>query len=54
LKTFTLGGQHISQGVQRYFCYKGGFSFAEIYISKFGIVTVSDSKFGRSFSDVLI
>jgi hypothetical protein len=54
LKTFTLGGQHISQGFQRYFCCQEWFSFAEVYISKFGIVTVSDSKFGRSLGDFLI
>jgi hypothetical protein len=46
LKIFTLGGQHIGQGFQEYFCYKEITYFAKFYISKFGIVTVSDSKFG--------
>jgi hypothetical protein len=46
LKIFTLGGQHVSQGFQRYFCYKERLSFAEIIFRIFGIVTVSDSKFG--------
>jgi hypothetical protein len=54
LKISTFGDQHIGQGFQSYFCYKAGLSFAEIYNSKFGIVTVSDSKFDRSLSDVLI
>jgi hypothetical protein len=30
LKNFTLGGQHVSQGFQRYFCYTERLSFAEI------------------------
>jgi hypothetical protein len=46
LKFFTLGGQHIRQGFQRYFCYKERLSFAEIMFQILGIVTVSDSKFG--------
>jgi hypothetical protein len=46
LKIFTLGDQHISQGFQRYFCYQERLSFAEIIFQIFGIVTVSDSKFG--------
>jgi hypothetical protein len=46
LKFFTLGGHHIGQGFQEYFCYKEITCFAKIYISNFGIVTVSDSKFG--------
>jgi hypothetical protein len=46
LKFFTLGDQHISQGFQRYFCYLERLSFAEIIFQIFGIVTVSDSKFG--------
>jgi hypothetical protein len=41
-----LGGHHIGQGFQEYFCYKEITCFAKIYISNFGIVTVSDSKFG--------
>jgi hypothetical protein len=46
LKIFTLGGQHMRQGCQRYFCYKERLSFAEIIFQIFGIVTVLDSKFG--------
>jgi hypothetical protein len=40
LKTSTLGDQHISPGFQIYFCYQEWFSFAEIYISKLGMVTI--------------
>jgi hypothetical protein len=36
LKFFTLGGQHIRQGFQRYFCYKKRLSFAEIIFQIFG------------------
>jgi hypothetical protein len=50
LKIFTLGGQHMRQGCQRYFCYKERLSFAEIIFRILGMVTVSDSKFGRSLS----
>jgi hypothetical protein len=46
LKFFTLGGHHIRQGFQRYFCYKERLSFAEIIFQILGIVTVSDSIFG--------
>jgi hypothetical protein len=46
LKFFTLGDQHIDQGFHSYFCYKEMSSFAEILFPIFGIVTVSDSKFG--------
>jgi hypothetical protein len=46
LKFFTLGGQHIRQGFQGYFCYKERLSFAEIKFQILGIVTVSDSIFG--------
>jgi hypothetical protein len=46
LKYFTLGGQHIRQGFQRYFCYKERLSFAEITFQILGIVTISDSIFG--------
>jgi hypothetical protein len=46
LKISTLGDQHIDQGFQSYFCYKEMLSFAEILFQNFGIVTVSDSKFG--------
>jgi hypothetical protein len=54
LKTSTLGDQHISPGFQIYFCYQEWFSFAEIYISKWDMVTVSDSKFSRCLSQALI
>jgi hypothetical protein len=46
LKISTLGDQHNGQGFQSYFCYKEVSSFAEILFPIFGIVTVSDSKFG--------
>jgi hypothetical protein len=46
LKTATVGLHHIGQGFQGYFCFEEITSFAKIYISNLGIVTVSDSKFG--------
>jgi hypothetical protein len=46
LKTATVGCQDIGQGFQGYFCFEEITSFAKIYISNLGIVTVSDSKFG--------
>jgi hypothetical protein len=47
LKFFTLGGQHIRQGFQRYFCYKEGLSFAKIIfqilvLSLFQIQSLAD------------
>jgi hypothetical protein len=54
LKFSTLGDQHIGQGFLPYFCFKERRSFAEIYISKLGMVAVSDSNFGSSFSDALV
>jgi hypothetical protein len=54
LKFSTLVDQHIGQGFQSYFCYKEMLSFAEILFEILGIVTVSDSNFGSSLSDVLI
>jgi hypothetical protein len=54
LKFSTLGDQPIGQGFQSYFCYKERLSFAEILFAFLSIVTVSDSKFDRSLSDVLI
>jgi hypothetical protein len=54
LKFSTLGDQHIGQGFQSYFCYKERLSFAEILFAFLIIVTVSDSKFDRSLSVVLI
>jgi hypothetical protein len=47
LKFFTLGGQHIRQGCQRYFCYKERLSFAEIIfqilvLSLFQIQSLAD------------
>jgi hypothetical protein len=49
-----LGTQHIGQGILSYFCFKERRSFAEIYISKLGMVAISDSNFGSSFSDALV
>jgi hypothetical protein len=46
LKFSTLGGQHIGQGFQSYFCYKEMLSFAEIVFAFLSIVIVSDSNFG--------
>jgi hypothetical protein len=46
LKFFTLGGQQMRQGCQRYFCYTERLSFAEILIRILDMVTISDSKFG--------
>jgi hypothetical protein len=46
LKTATVGLHHIGQGFQGYFCSEEITSFAKIYISNLGIVTVSDSNFG--------
>jgi hypothetical protein len=54
LKFSTLVDQHIGQGFQSYFCYKERIGFAEILFAFLGIVTVSDSNFGSSLSDVLI
>jgi hypothetical protein len=47
LKFFTLGGPHIRQGFQRYFCYKERLSFAEILfqilvLSLFQIQSLAD------------
>jgi hypothetical protein len=53
LKISTLGDQHIGQGFQSYFWYREMLSFAEILFAFLGIVTVSDSNFGWSLSDVL-
>jgi hypothetical protein len=53
LKFSSLSGHHIGQGIQSYFCC-GERSFAEIYISNLGMVTVSDSNFGSSLSDALV
>jgi hypothetical protein len=44
----------MSQGIQWYFCSEERMSFVEILFAFLGIVTVSDSKFDRSLSDVLI
>jgi hypothetical protein len=46
LKIFTLGGQHIRQGFQNYFCSDEISCFAEILFEFWGLVTVSDSNFG--------
>jgi hypothetical protein len=54
LKFSSLSDHHIGQGIQSYFCCGERRSFAEIYISKLGMVTVSDSNFGSSFSDALV
>jgi hypothetical protein len=54
LKTSTLGDQHTSPGFQIYFCYQEWFSLAEIYISKWDMVTISDSKFSRCLSKALV
>jgi hypothetical protein len=54
LKFSTLGDQHIGQGFQWYFCSEERIRFAEILFAFLGIVTVSDSNFGSSLSDVLI
>jgi hypothetical protein len=50
----TLGDQHMSPSFQSYFCYKERTGFAEILIHILGIVTISDSNFSSSLSDVLI
>jgi hypothetical protein len=41
-----LGDQHTRQGIQWYCCSEERISFVEILFQTFGIVTVSDSKFG--------
>jgi hypothetical protein len=46
LKIFTLGGQHIRQGFQNYFCSEEISYFAKIIFEIWGLVTVSDSNFG--------
>jgi hypothetical protein len=54
LKFSTLGDQHICQGFQWYFCFTEMLSFAEILFAFLSMVTVSDSNFGSSLSNVLI
>jgi hypothetical protein len=46
LKFSTLGDQHMSQGIQWYFCSEERIRFAEILFQIFGLVFDSDSKFG--------
>jgi hypothetical protein len=46
LKIFTLGGQHIRQGFQNYFCSEEISCFAEILFEFWGLVTISDLNFG--------
>jgi hypothetical protein len=53
-KFSSLSDHHIGQGTLSYFCFKERRSFAEIYISKLGMVAVSDSNFGSSLSDALV
>jgi hypothetical protein len=45
LKFSTLGGQHMSPGIQWYFCSEERIRFAEILFQIFGLVFDSDSKF---------
>jgi hypothetical protein len=45
LKFSTLGDQHMSQGIQWYFCSEEKIRFAEILFQIFGLVFDSDSKF---------
>jgi hypothetical protein len=54
LKTATVGLHHIGQGFQGYFCFEEITSFAKIYISNLGIVTVSDSKFRQILKEVRV
>jgi hypothetical protein len=45
LKFSTLGAQHMSQGIQWYFCSEERTRFAEILFQIFGLVFDSDSMF---------
>jgi hypothetical protein len=54
LKFSKLGDQHMSQGIQWYFCFDERIRFAEILFQIFRLVFDSDSKFDRNLGDVLI
>jgi hypothetical protein len=45
LKFSNLDNQHMSQGIQWYFCFEERIRFAEILFQIFGLVFDSDSKF---------